>query len=120
MFDIQLCYLFYILVGYLKVFGVPLRLIKISFLILFLFCNTNLSSQIMNHYWSTNFNSISSLLGGAVVAGMGDNTSIYYNPATRKYRHCKPICVLGFLWQTEMQDHEFVLYKVVWQFAGEK
>lgn len=36
----------------------------------------------MNHYWSNNFNSISSLLGGAVVAGMGDNTSIFYNPAT--------------------------------------
>lgn len=41
-----------------------------------------LSAQIMNHYWSVNFNSTSSLLGGAVVAGMGDNTSIYYNPAT--------------------------------------
>ncbi|MCB2207488.1 MAG: hypothetical protein KQH67_04260 [Bacteroidetes bacterium] len=36
----------------------------------------------MNHYWSVNFNSTSSLLGGAVVAGMGDNTSIFYNPAT--------------------------------------
>ena len=60
----------------------PYRLIKISFLILFIFCNTHLSAQIMNHYWSNNFNSISSLLGGAVVAGMGDNTSIFYNPAT--------------------------------------
>ena len=57
-------------------------MIKISFLIVFISCNTHLGAQIMNHYWSTNFNSISSLLGGAVVAGMGDNTSIYYNPAT--------------------------------------
>ncbi len=39
-------------------------------------------AQLMNHYWSSNFNSQSSLLSGAVVAGDGGNTSIYYNPAT--------------------------------------
>jgi len=38
--------------------------------------------QLMNHYWSLNFNSQSSLLSGAVVAGDGGNTSIYFNPAT--------------------------------------
>jgi len=36
----------------------------------------------MNYYWSSNFNSASALLGGAVVAGEGENTAIYYNPAT--------------------------------------
>ncbi len=36
----------------------------------------------MNHYWALNFNSQSSLLSGAVVAGDAGNTSIYYNPAT--------------------------------------
>lgn len=36
----------------------------------------------MNHYWALNFNSQSSLLSGAVVAGDGGNTSIYFNPAT--------------------------------------
>jgi len=36
----------------------------------------------MNHYWSLNFNSQSSLLSGAVVAGDAGNTSIYFNPAT--------------------------------------
>jgi len=35
----------------------------------------------MNHYWVHNFNSTSSLLGGAVVAGDARNTAIYYNPA---------------------------------------
>lgn len=40
------------------------------------------SAQLLNHYWSQNFNSLSSLVGGAVVAGDGDNSSIYYNPAT--------------------------------------
>ncbi len=38
--------------------------------------------QLMNHYWSSDFNSQSSLLSGAVVAGDGGNTSIFYNPAT--------------------------------------
>ncbi len=38
--------------------------------------------QLMNHYWSLSFNSQSSLLSGAVVAGDGGNTSIYFNPAT--------------------------------------
>jgi len=36
----------------------------------------------MNHYWALNFNSQSSLLSGAVVAGDANNTSLYYNPAT--------------------------------------
>ncbi len=36
----------------------------------------------MTHYWVHAFNSTSSLLGGAVVAGEADNGSIYYNPAT--------------------------------------
>lgn len=42
----------------------------------------NGSAQLINHYWTQNFNSLSSLIGGAVVAGDGDNSSIYYNPAT--------------------------------------
>ncbi len=36
----------------------------------------------MNHYWSLSFNSQSSLLSGAVVAGDAGNTSLYFNPST--------------------------------------
>ncbi len=39
-------------------------------------------AQLMNHYWTLNFNSQSSLLSGAVVAGDAGNASIYFNPAT--------------------------------------
>lgn len=39
-------------------------------------------AQLMNYYWGHSFNSTSSLLGGAVIAGDADNTAIYYNPAT--------------------------------------
>lgn len=33
------------------------------------------------HYWSNQFGARSSLLGGAVIAGLDDNSSVYYNPA---------------------------------------
>lgn len=46
------------------------------------FIYSDAKGQLMNHYWSLNFNSQSSLLSGAVVAGDGGNTSIYFNPAT--------------------------------------
>lgn len=54
----------------------------LSSILLFVALSNSASAQIMNHYWSTNFNSQSTLLSGAVVAGDGGNTSIYYNPAT--------------------------------------
>ncbi len=51
-----------------------------------LFCFLSLAfyanAQLMNYYWGHNFNSTSSLLGGAVIAGEADNTAIFYNPAT--------------------------------------
>lgn len=56
-----------------------IRLIIFS---VFVLTGTGVSAQLINHYWTQNFNSLSSLVGGAVVAGDGDNSSIYYNPAT--------------------------------------
>jgi len=53
------------------------------FLLFIAIITTSVShGQLLNHYWSQNFNSQSSLLSGAVVAGDGGNTSIYFNPAT--------------------------------------
>ena len=53
------------------------------FLILFIFHFAfSARAQLMNHYWSQSYNSISSLLSGAVVAGDAGPSSIYYNPAT--------------------------------------
>jgi len=40
-----------------------------------------LKAQIMNHYWSQSYNSISTLLSGAVVGGDAGNASIFYNPS---------------------------------------
>ena len=54
----------------------------ISFLFLFIVTGFSAKAQLMNYYWGHSFNSISSLLGGAVIAGEGDNTAIFYNPAT--------------------------------------
>ncbi|NOX86360.1 MAG: hypothetical protein GXO86_10430 [Chlorobi bacterium] len=55
------------------------RLLLFSFLIILA---TGVRAQLMNYYWGHSFNSTSSLLGGAVIAGEADNTAIYYNPAT--------------------------------------
>jgi len=54
-----------------------------SFLIIFVLglLSVNANAQLMNHYWSQSYNSISSLLSGAVVAGDAGNAAIYYNPA---------------------------------------
>ncbi|OJJ17799.1 hypothetical protein BKI52_28475 [marine bacterium AO1-C] len=34
-----------------------------------------------HHYWNAQYGARSSLLGGAVIAGVNDNSAIYYNPA---------------------------------------
>lgn len=57
--------------------------LRIFILLLFIFCfGFGTQAQLMNHYWSQSYNSISSLLSGAVVAGDAGPSSIYYNPAT--------------------------------------
>lgn len=57
-------------------------LLRTLMVIVGLFTTSISQGQLINHYWSLNFNSQSSLLSGAVVAGDGGNTSIYFNPAT--------------------------------------
>ncbi len=46
-----------------------------------IFSFSTIKAQQSNYYWAQNFNSVSSLLSGAVVAGGGGTSSIYYNPA---------------------------------------
>jgi hypothetical protein len=41
----------------------------------------NLSAQ-DDHYWSQQYGAESTLLGGAMVGGAGDNSAIYYNPGS--------------------------------------
>ncbi|MDC0231198.1 hypothetical protein OAK19_04465 [Aureispira] len=46
----------------------------------FIIFNTILYAQ-GTHYWSNQFGARASFLGGAVIAGLDDNSSVYYNPA---------------------------------------
>lgn len=57
------------------------RLLKTLLFIIIFTMSTHLHAQLMNHYWSQSYNSISSLLSGAVVAGDAGNAAIFYNPA---------------------------------------
>jgi hypothetical protein len=56
--------------------------LRLFFLLLIIPIRFGAQAQLMNHYWSQSYNSISSLLSGAVVAGDAGPSSIYYNPAT--------------------------------------
>lgn len=54
---------------------------KISSLFcLYFFLMTSINAQ-ENHYWAQQFGARSSLLGGAVIGGVRDNSAIFYNPA---------------------------------------
>ena len=44
------------------------------------YLNVNLSHS-QNHYWAQQYGAENTLLGGAVVAGVADNSAMYYNPA---------------------------------------
>jgi len=59
----------------------PNNLKPFLIIIVFGLLSANTNAQLMNHYWSQSYNSISSLLSGAVVAGDAGNAAIYYNPA---------------------------------------
>ncbi len=41
------------------------------------------------HYWSEQYGGEASLLGGAALAGLGDNSSVFYNPAAMAFQHYK-------------------------------
>lgn len=47
----------------------------------FLLCFTCLIQAQDTHYWTNQFGARASLLGGAVIAGLDDNSAVYYNPA---------------------------------------
>lgn len=57
---------------------------KNKIVFIFLFTSATVFAQ-DNNYWTRQYGSISSVLGGAVVGSHNDNGSIYYNPATLSF-----------------------------------
>lgn len=60
-----------------------MKLKSLFFLIGLFFLSATAFSQ--NNYWSQQFGSRSSLMGGIVVGGVRDNSALYYNPAGLAY-----------------------------------
>lgn len=57
---------------------------KLKILVLFLI-STTLGHAQDYHQWSEHFGARASLLGGAATAGLGDNATVYYNPAAMNF-----------------------------------
>lgn len=51
--------------------------IAVALLLVFIYIHVNAQ----NHYWSQQYGAENTLLGGAVTAGVKDNSAMYYNPA---------------------------------------
>lgn len=58
---------------------------KTIYTIITLFFAMQVSAQDY-HYWSEQYGGDASLLGGAAIAGVGDNSSVYYNPAAMAFQ----------------------------------
>lgn len=58
---------------------------KKAFLFILFGLVTVLSSAQDYHYWSEQFGTRASFLGGAATAGLNDNSDVYYNPAAMAY-----------------------------------
>ncbi|RPD41511.1 outer membrane protein transport protein [Chitinophaga barathri] len=53
------------------------------------------------HYWTQAFGTRSALLGGAVVGGTNDNTTLYYNPAALAFIDTASVSINANLYQVE-------------------
>ena len=61
--------------------NVPAKSLFLAALLWGFFAPQFIQAQLFNYYWMQGFNSVSTMLSGAVVAGDGGSSSIYYNPA---------------------------------------
>ena len=53
------------------------------------------------HYWSEQFGATATLLGGAVIAGVRDNSALYYNPGTLGFIEGNSISVTATLYKLQ-------------------
>jgi len=53
---------------------------RLSIIVLLCFFNAGSTAWAQNHYWMQQYGARSTLLSGAVIAGVRDNSALYYNP----------------------------------------
>jgi hypothetical protein len=78
---------------------------KLVLSIVFITICTSLQGQI-NHYWTNQIGARSTMLGGAVVGNVRDNSSIYYNPGGLAFIDKSSISVDGDAAYIDLIKHE--------------
>lgn len=56
-----------------------------ALLLLIFFFNSRMSEAQDDHYWAQQYGAMSTLMGGAMVGGVNDNSAVYYNPAALSF-----------------------------------
>jgi hypothetical protein len=82
----------------MKFFFIPLLLIS---------CYNSIAQD--THYWALQFGTRSSLMGGAVVGRVKDNSAIFYNPACLSFIDTSSITINADLYQLEKTKIENAL-----------
>lgn len=79
----------------------PIRKIRnIAAIGLLFICNIPLLAQ--NHYWNQQFGAANTLTGGAEIAGVRDNTALFYNPGAMGFIQSNKISVSANVYEAEI------------------
>src|SRR6188472_4816621 len=72
---------------------------KFLFPVLLILCFSSIAQD--THYWALQFGTRSSLMGGAVVGRVKDNSAIFYNPACLAFIDTSSVTINADLYQLE-------------------
>jgi len=60
------------------------------------------AAHAQNHYWNQQFGAANTLTGGAEIAGVRDNTALFYNPGAMGFITTNKISLSANIYEAEM------------------